>query len=54
MIHGWDLFSDISFTTNIDPVRVASALPNPVKDSHSQYLQKMYRIEFTAHTHIWS
>ena len=54
MIHGWDLFSDISFTTNIDPVRVASALPNPVKASHSQYLQKMYRIEFTAHIHIWS
>ena len=46
MIHGWDLFYDISFTTNIDP--------DPVKASHSQYLQKMYRIEFTAHTHIWS
>jgi Transposase DDE domain len=46
MINGWDLFSDISFTTNIDP--------DPVKASHSQYLQKTYRIEFTAHTHRWS
>ena len=46
MINGWDLLSDISFTTNIDPA--------PVKASHSQYLQKMYRIEFTAHTYIWS
>ena len=46
MINGWDLLSHISFNTNIDP--------DPVKASHSQYLQKFYRIEFTAHTHIWS
>ena len=41
-----DLCSDISFTTNIDP--------DPVKDSHLQSHQKMYRIEFTAHTYIWA
>jgi hypothetical protein len=46
MINGWDLLSDISFTTNIDP--------DPVKASHLQHQQKFYRIEFTAHTHIWA
>jgi hypothetical protein len=25
-----------------------------VKASHSQYLQKKYRIEFKAHTHVWA
>ena len=32
--------------TNIDP--------DPVKASHPQYLQKQYRIEFNAHTHVWA
>jgi hypothetical protein len=46
MINGWDLLSDISLTTNIDP--------DPVKASHLQHQQKLYRIEFTAHTHVWA
>jgi hypothetical protein len=46
LVNGWDLCSDISFTTNIDP--------DPVKASYLQSQQKMYRIEFTAHTHVWA
>jgi hypothetical protein len=46
MINGWNLLCAVSFTTNIDP--------DPVKASHSQYLQKKYQIEFKAHTHVWA
>ena len=46
IINGWNLLCSASFTTNIDP--------DPVKASHSQYLQKKYRIEFKAHTHVWA
>jgi hypothetical protein len=46
IINGWNLLSSASFTTNIDP--------DPVKASHSQYLQKKYRIEFRAYTHVWA
>lgn len=46
IINGWNLLSSASFTTNIDP--------DPVKASHSQYLQKKYRIEFKAFTHVWT
>ena len=46
IINGWNLLCSASFTTNIDP--------DPVKASHSQYLQKKYRIEFKAHTYVWA
>jgi len=46
MSNGWNLRCPVSFTTNIDR--------DPVKASHSQYLQKKYRIEFKAHTHVWA
>ncbi len=42
----WDFFSSYFFTSNFDP--------DPAIASRTQYLYKLYRIEFSASTSNWA